>query len=221
MAMAMACSGNQEFRIEPRAGYEQLIPGAAEGEQWSQLFAPLQPGAVEVTYYFAYACEHCFAFEPQFQHWLAKPRSDAVLVRYVPVGLRPEWVDHARLFYAADSENIQQELHAPLFDAIHRQQPELASNAEALADFAAEHGPLAGGDSTAVLRLMDSDAVTSAIKHDNLKVRAWRLNSTPTLTVRVGGVHGDSYFRITNTTARVSGGIIHVLDQLLGAVATN
>lgn len=219
--LAVSCSSNAELQIQQHSGYEQLVPGAAERERWPQLFTPLQAGEVEVTYYFAYACEHCFAFEPQFQRWLDKPRSDAVRVRHVPVGLRPEWVDHARLFYAAKRQNLQQALHQPLFDAIHAQRPALADDAMALANFAATSAAMSGGDSAAVLQSMESTTVTSSIMQDNLEVRAWRLNSTPTVTVRVGGPHGDTYYRVTNSTAGVSGGLIAVLDRLLETTAAS
>lgn len=217
--LVSSCSSNAELQIQPHAGYEQLAPGAAERERWPELFTPLPSGEVEVTYYFAYACEHCFAFEPQFQRWLDKPRSDAVRVRRVPVGLRPEWVDHARLFYAAKSQNVQQALHQPLFDAIHLRQPGLADDAEALANFAATNAAMSGGDPAAVLQAMDSATATSSIMQDNAEVRAWRLTSTPTVTVRVGGDAGDTYYRITNATARANGGLTAVLDRLLATTA--
>lgn len=213
-----SCSSNDEFRIEALDGYEQVIPGEEEREQWPSLFAPLQPGHIEVSYYFAYACEHCFAFEPHFQRWLEQPRGDSVRVRKVPVGLRPEWVDHARLFYAAQSQDLVDPLHRPLFDAIHTTKPALADKAEALAEFAAESVGLAGGNADSALQLMQADAVAQQIMQDNLEVRAWRLSATPTVSVRIGGDQQDSFFRITNSTAIGHGGIIPVLDRLLDAL---
>ena len=58
------------------------------------------PQKVTLTLYFWYGCPHCFEFRHYLQPWL-EDWSDKVMFSRVPIALRPDWIDHARAFYAA------------------------------------------------------------------------------------------------------------------------
>jgi hypothetical protein len=75
---------------------------------------------IEVLEFFWYRCPHCYSLEPALAAWLKKLPSDAQF-RRLPVVFNEEWAIDARIFYALEALGEVERLHAPLFDAIHKQ----------------------------------------------------------------------------------------------------
>src|SRR5262245_31727967 len=86
------------------------------------------PGKVEVVEVFWYACPHCNALEPFIQNWL-KHKAEYVGFVRVPVMWGPVHRAHAKLFYVLEALG-RKDLHAKVFDAIHKEQKMLVSNDE-------------------------------------------------------------------------------------------
>ena len=59
-------------------------------------------GKIEVIEFFWYGCPHCYAFEPSLGPWIKKLPAD-VSFRRVHAQFTPQWVQHAKLFYALDA----------------------------------------------------------------------------------------------------------------------
>ncbi len=135
------------------------------------------PQKVALTLYFWYGCPHCFEFRHYLQPWLAD-WSDKVNFSRVPIALRPDWVDHARAFYAAQSLGVLSRFHPALYDALHVQKRELNTVA-ALSEFA---GSL-GIDAEAFKAAMLSPETTAALRRDNAAVKRLAIHTTPTLVV--------------------------------------
>lgn len=120
--------------------------GAAEDFVLGQHYQEVKPAVpssvsadkVEVLELFWYGCPHCYAFEPQLQEWLAKKADYVEFVR-VPAVFAHNWEVHARAYYAAQQLGILEKIHAPLFEAIHKQGRKVFSEEE-IAAFFADHG---------------------------------------------------------------------------------
>ncbi len=97
-----------------------------------------EPGKVTVVEFFWYGCPHCYRFEPYLDKWL-EHKPDYVQFIRIPAPLNPTWTVHARAYYAAQELGVLPRLFQPLFDAIQRQGPALATE-DALAGFFTRHG---------------------------------------------------------------------------------
>ncbi len=136
-----------------------------------------KPGKIALTLYFWYGCPHCFEFRHYLQPWL-EDWSDKVTFSRVPIALRPDWIDHARAFYAARALGVLPRFHLALYDALHVQKRELNSVA-ALSEFA---GSL-GIDAAAFRAAMLAPETTAALRRDNAAVKRLAIHTTPTLVI--------------------------------------
>ena len=96
------------------------------------------PDKVEVVDFFWYSCPHCNAFEPALDAWAGKLPAD-VTMRRVPVAFRDDMVPQQRLFYTLDAMGKVADLHAKVFDAIHKEGADLTRIAP-MAQWAAKQG---------------------------------------------------------------------------------
>lgn len=118
-------------------------PAFAEwGEGWDPIDPPIATsapeGKVEVVEFFWYGCPHCYTMEPQLEAWLEQ-KPDNVVFKRVPSPLNPSWTVHSQFYYAAEALGVSEELHKPLFDAIHVKKQKLYDK-QSLIDFAVAHG---------------------------------------------------------------------------------
>ena len=95
-------------------------------------------GKVEIVELFWYGCPHCFQFEPLIASWLKTKAPYIEFVR-MPAVFAANWEIHARAFYAAEQLGVLDQVHEPLFDALHNERRKVFS-ADELAAFYAEHG---------------------------------------------------------------------------------
>ncbi len=99
---------------------------------------PPPPGPIEVVEFFWYSCPHCYEFEPALRDWAARHRRDIVL-RRVPVGMRPQQLPQQRMFYVMEALGMGEDADRELFRQIHEADKPLDTQA-ALATFAAGAG---------------------------------------------------------------------------------
>ena len=96
------------------------------------------PDQVEVAEIFWYGCGHCYSFEPFLAKWQETAPSYINFVR-IPAVWNDDLRMHARAFYTAQALDKLEELHTPLFRAMHVENKSLATEDE-LAAFFAQHG---------------------------------------------------------------------------------
>lgn len=117
-------------------------PEFTEGKHYA-LIEPAQPtdnpGKVEVMEVFWYGCPHCYDFEPQLARWTKEEMPEYAVFKRLPAVLNRQWEVHARAYYTAQALGVLDEVHKPLFDAIHEDNRRLNDN-EAIAEFFGEHG---------------------------------------------------------------------------------
>ncbi|MEJ0086315.1 MAG: thiol:disulfide interchange protein DsbA/DsbL [Pseudomonadota bacterium] len=92
------------------------------GTNYTLLEEPQPPnvgaGKVEVAEVFWYGCGHCYALDPALESWKAGKPEYVEFVR-IPVIWGPPHRQHAKLFYTIQALG-RPDLHAKIFDAIHR-----------------------------------------------------------------------------------------------------
>lgn len=148
-----------------------VIPG---GQRWSSA-----DDRIEVAEIFAYTCHHCADFQPQLDAWKRRQPAD-VRVSYVPAAFSPQ-DNYGRACFAALQLGVLDQLHAPLFRAVHTEQtvPMSHASADELAAFARSEGI----DAAKFKAAMASPAVDAMMQRAREFAIASGLRGTPTLVV--------------------------------------
>ena len=145
---------------------------------------PLDPveGKIVVEEMFNYVCPSCFAFEPRFSAWTRK-LPPYVAVAHVPASFRPDFVQYARAFYAAQAFNLVDKTHEAVYDAIHTKKTLPAEgqkpDEEKIAAFYAGFGV----DKAQFLSTMQSFGVDVKVRRANDYMKRAKVSGTPTLIV--------------------------------------
>jgi thiol:disulfide interchange protein DsbA len=74
---------------------------------------------IEVIDFFWYRCPYCYELLPLILEWEKTKPADVVL-RRIPAVLRQDWVPDAHLYYTLDMLGMADQLHAKVFEAVHR-----------------------------------------------------------------------------------------------------
>jgi protein dithiol oxidoreductase (disulfide-forming) len=145
---------------------------------------PLDPaeGKIVVEEFFNYICPACYGFEPFFAPWAKQLGADVKLV-HVPASFRPDFVQYARAYYAAEALGIAEQSHQAVYDAIHRlrtipaegQRPDEAKIAEFYANY--------GVKATDFLAAMQSFGVNAKVRRANEQMTRNKIPSTPSVVV--------------------------------------
>lgn len=156
------------------------------------------PGKVEVMEVFWYGCPHCYSFEPHLTEWIKNDKPDYVAFTRLPAVLNRQWEVHARAYYTAEALGVLDDIHKPLFDALHEQNRQLRSN-EAVADFFAEHGVEAG----TYLSTSESFAVENKLRRAAMLPGRLGVTGVPSVIVngkyRVDARMAGSYEKLLET----------------------
>ena len=94
-----------------------------EGIHYKRIANPqptANPDKIEVLELFWYGCPHCYHLEPQLDAWLEGKPDDVAFVR-MPAVLGPDWELLARAYYTMELLGVEEQVHRPLFDRIHKQ----------------------------------------------------------------------------------------------------
>jgi thiol:disulfide interchange protein DsbA len=178
---------------------------AAQGQRYEPINPPVSTeseGKVEVVEFFWYGCAHCYHLEPSLDEWL-KRKPENVAFRRIPAPINPRWTPHARFFYAAELMGVSEELHKPLFDAIHRYKKRIYSK-EDLIRFAVRHGV----DETEFRSAWDSFPVELKVQRARKLAARYRVTGVPAL-----GINGK--YKTGTGMVQSYPQVIEVLDELV------
>ena len=92
----------------------------SEFDKTAQIIPTETPNKIEVTELFWYGCIHCYQMDPILNAWVKKLPADVVFKR-MPGLPQPAWAPMAKAYFAMEELKVLDKLHAPLFDAIHKQ----------------------------------------------------------------------------------------------------
>ena len=166
--------------------------------------------SIEVLEFFWYGCPHCYTFEPFIAEWNENKPDNVTFIRMAPP-LNASWSVQSQYFYTAEALGLLEQLHMPLFEALHKEKrrKEL-SNKEGLIQFAVKHG----ADEAKFRSTWDSFFVKLRIQQ--AKKLAVRYNLTGVPSVAVNGKYV--------TSASLAGGypeIIETINALVQKEAKN
>ncbi|MGB5736635.1 MAG: thiol:disulfide interchange protein DsbA/DsbL, partial [Thiohalocapsa sp.] len=111
------------------------------------------------------------------QQWLATT-PDGVSVRRMPAAAAQRWVPHAKAFYAAEMLGQLDQLHEPLFKALHTERRKIFTDQEIIA-FAAEQGI----DEEAFRKAYNSFPVDMKVRKSGDLVRRYNIDGVPAIVV--------------------------------------
>jgi protein dithiol oxidoreductase (disulfide-forming) len=110
-ALLMLASFNV-FAADPQMG--------KEFDRTAQTITNENPNKIEVIELFWYGCGHCHHMETPLNAWIKKLPADVTFKR-VPGLPNQSWAPMAKTYYALETLGLLEKLHAPLFEAIHKQ----------------------------------------------------------------------------------------------------
>ena len=151
-----------------------------EGTHYRVLDTPANvsdPDRIEVREFFFYGCPHCYNVQPLINAWKESAADD---VNFVPTpvlfirGAEPL----ARAFYVAHSKGILDEVHMPIFQAIHEHR-EALFDTRALARFFRAYGI----EAEEFNDLYSSFGISTRVRQADALTREYRITGTPAFTV--------------------------------------
>jgi len=133
------------------------------------------PDVIEVTEVFWYGCPHCYSFDPYLEKWKEDLPDDVNFVR-LPVMWNPTNQIHARMFYTAEALGKLDEVHEPIFRAIHLNKQTLTTEAD-IQEFFLSYG-ISEEEFKSTFR---SFAVESKLQRAKNLTQRYRIQSVPLL----------------------------------------
>ena len=183
----------------PAVNAQDTIAGKYEPVQPPQ--ATETPGKIEVLEIFWYGCPHCFRLLPKMEAYL-KTKEPYVEVRRMPAIFSKSWEIHARAYYTAKVLGVIDEIHTPLFNAIHNNGQKLNTK-ESLRAFFVKHG-VSGEDFD---KTFESFAVVTLMRKSLIMQTRYGVRGTPTVIV-------NGKYRISGSTAGSFDEMMRVIAEL-------
>jgi thiol:disulfide interchange protein DsbA len=152
---------------------------------------------------FSYACIHCKNFDPEVETW-SEEQPESVDFRRVPAIFNETWKTLAQAFYAAEALNVSEQVHAPIFHAIHDRGIDLR-RPELLAALFEDRAGVAPAE---FQQVFGSFSVRGRVQQADAQGRAYRVQGVPAMVV-------DGLYRVD---ARMAGGnerMLAVVAQLV------
>jgi thiol:disulfide interchange protein DsbA len=160
------------------------------------------PEKIEVNEVFAYTCGHCFNFQAELHPWVKKLPAD-VDFQSTPAIWQPKMEAYARAYYAAKILNALEQVHMPIFEAIHLKKRAVKNEADFAEIFSAN-----GVDSKNFSSAFSSFGTTSMITQAKSRVRAYKVRGTPEMII-------NGKYRISTTKAGGFSGMLRVAEFLI------
>jgi len=185
-----------------------LLVSAAATAQGSgyALLSPSQPVAgsstIEVREFFSYACPACAAFEPRFEAWVQQAPEQVQVVR-APVVFSDAWKPFAQAYYAAESLDVLDRIHNPLFEAMHDAKRPFRTSKDLIKFFVEQ-----GVSKEQAEGAFNSFRTDMQLRQGAQALRNYKIESTPTVVV-------NGKYIVTPRTAGGHEGMIMVIDRLV------
>ena len=158
-----------------------LAGAAAAAAQGYREIKPAQPtrtgDRIEVLEIFWYGCPGCYGFEPELKAW-KKDLPQDVQFRRMPAVMKQSWVAHAKAYYAAEKMGVLEQMHTPLFDALHKDRKRVFTRAQILA-FVAELGI----DKDEFGKHFDSNETEIKTREAYILAQRYRASGVPSMVV--------------------------------------
>jgi len=193
------------------AGALSLLPAdtvrAQAANGYEVLATPMNtsdPEKVEVMEFFWFGCPHCYAFEPAINNYHDNMPEHVAFVREAPP-LNPQWEQHSRIFYAARSLDVADQIVEPVFDEIHKNKNRLRSPKD-IGKFMESLD--VGVDSDKFQKTMKSFAVDAGIRRSMQLAQQAGITGVPSLIV-------NGKYRTSVSLAGGNDAAVQVIEQLV------
>ncbi len=168
---------------------------------------PVQTGdKIEVVELFWYQCPHCYRLEPFITRWRRNKPDNAEFVP-VPAVLNERWAFDARMYYTLEALDLDRQLHAGVFKAIHETRLPL-DTAKRFTDWAVENG----ADRQTLNAAFDSFAVETKVNFATVMSRKYGISGVPAIIV-------DGKYRTSVSLAGSHEKLLEVIDYLVSLAA--
>jgi len=184
-----------------------LMAGAAHAQQQTfTLLSPVQPtdggGKVEVIEFFSYACGHCYSVEPFLESWLKKLPADVAFKRGPGVG-SGAWTELGMMYFAFEAMGKLDTLHAKAFEAMHKDNVNLA-HPKTRYEWLAKQGV----DVAQFQAVEKSFSVQSKLQRARQQMGSYKVDGVPMFIV-------NGKYVTSNATAGGAAKVVPVLEQLI------
>jgi thiol:disulfide interchange protein DsbA len=177
-----------------------------EGEHYQRLPVPVKtgdPDQVEVVEIFSYGCVHCKTFEAHLTPW-KENQPDHVDFTRVPATFGEAYTTLAQLYYTAEALGVTDQVHRPLFQAIHDRGVNVLD-----LDLAAELFEEQAGVAPEQFRqVFNSFSVRGRVQQAQARMDVYRVRGTPEIIV-------DGLYRVDARMAGGHGAMLDVVDYLV------
>ena len=178
-----------------------------EFRQTAQAIPSDTPAKIEVMEIFWYGCPHCYHLEAPLSAWVKKLPQDVTFKR-VPGVPRQDWAPMAKAYYTLEALGLVDKLHAPLFDAIHKQKTVSPTSEKAAIDWIAKQSGL---DHKKVAETFNSFSVNTKVMRAVQVFRASGATGVPALIV-------DGKYLTSSTMAGGNDEVLKVADYIISKV---
>ncbi len=181
-----------------------------EGTHYQRIAVPVataDPSRVEVVEAFSYACIHCKTFDPAMEEWRAE-QGPGVDFQRLPAIFNSTWALFAQAYYTAEVLGVIDQVHTPIFKAIHEQGMDLRDPGAMALLFQT----FAGVPRSEFDQVYYSFGVRSKLQQAQAKSRAYGITGTPTMIV-------DGTFRTDGQMAGSNAMMLQVVDYLVAKQA--
>jgi thiol:disulfide interchange protein DsbA len=181
-----------------------------EGIHYERLSVPVQTAddsRVEVVEAFSYACIHCKTFDPAVEAW-REEQGAGVDFQRMPAIFNQTWAIFAQAYYTAEVLGVIEQVHTPIFKAIHEQGKDLRDPAAMAILFET----FAGVPKADFEQVYSSFGVRSKMQQAQAHGRAYGLTGTPSMIV-------DGLFRTDGQMAGSNAMMLEVVDYLVAQQA--
>ncbi len=170
------------------------------------IISPAQPtqtgDKIEVLEIFWYACPHCYDFEPYIHEWLNNKPED-VTFRRMPGVFRKSWIPHAKAFFTAEKLGILDDIHTPLFKAIHREKKKIHDDASIKKFFLKR-----GVDKGEFKKIYHSEEIDTKVKQAFVMGQRYKVTGVPAIIV-------NGKYMVSGSTAGSLENVLKVIDSLV------
>jgi protein dithiol oxidoreductase (disulfide-forming) len=158
-------------------------------------------GKIVVEEMFNYVCPACNGFEPRFVAW-TKKLPPYVAVVHIPASFRPDFVQYAHAYYAAQTFNLVDKTHEAVYDAVHSKKTLPAEGQKPDEDKIAAFYAGYGVDKTQFLSTMQSFGVDVKVRRATDYMTRAKVPSTPSIIVNGRYlVKGETYDDMLQTAS--------------------
>ena len=181
-----------------------------EGTHYEVIDIPVETGPeaelprkVEVVEVFSYMCVHCYSFDPLLERW-EQGKSEQAVFNRLPAVFSPDWALMAQAFYTAEILGVTEQMHEPLFAAIHTQ-PKNLRDEDIMAALFEDN---AGISTEEFGKSYNSFFVRSRVMQAQAKGRAYGITGVPMMIV-------NGKYRVGASMAGSNQGMLDVVDFLV------